>query len=155
MEDDPQRPGQQMKMLLDSSVVSKLFIEEEDSNDVSEIIRLGIDDGVTFIASELMHYEVGNVILKREKQISNARELITRVFDLSIQCHVMDQHSSSEAMKLAKENNITFYDAVHVQAAMEHNATMVTADEELLQKFKITVRVEDALKQLKKNVQRK
>jgi predicted nucleic acid-binding protein len=139
-----------MKMLLDSSVVSKLFIEEEDSDEVAEIIKLGIENDIMFISSELLHYEVGNVIWKREKQTESACELIKRVFDLNIQCYQLDQYSSSETMKLAKDNNITFYDAVLVELAKKQDAIMVTADEELLKKFKNVICVKDALKQMKK-----
>ncbi len=60
-----------MKLVLDSSVVAKLFFEEKGSDSAIRLMEIGDEKDIEFIASDLVIHEVGNTIwknLKRKKK---------------------------------------------------------------------------------------
>ena len=62
-----------MKLVLDSSVVAKLFFEEAGSDSAIKLLELGDVMDIEFLASDLVTYEVGNTIWKNLRKISLKR----------------------------------------------------------------------------------
>jgi len=48
-----------------------------------------------------------------------------------------EKENGLEALKIATEEGITFYDASYIQAAIQNNLTLITDDEQLYEKGKI------------------
>ncbi len=137
-----------MKMVLDSSVLAKLFIKEESSDSAIELMEKGDIYNLEFISSDLVVYEIGNTIYKNIKgRKKDGRPYIELVFLLNIELIPIDRTLAKEAMLQSQKNNITFYDGVHVALSKLNDAILVTLDKELIRKIK-TARSIDAIMEL-------
>lgn len=141
-----------MKLVLDSSVVAKLFFEETGSDSAIKLMELGDALDIEFLASDLVIYEVGNIIWKnlRKKKMNGSR-YIKLLFLLNIDFVHLDDNLASEALDEAQKNNITYYDGVHIALSNIYDATLVTQDKELIKKFKTALSIEEILERIEKN----
>ena len=140
-----------MNLVLDSSVIAKLFIEEKDSDKAAELFEKSSAKDVEFIASNLVFYEVGNTILKHLRgRDKNGSKYMKQLFFLNIEYGLLNQAVASESMRIAETHDITYYDAVHVTLSQRHHAVLVTEDKELLRKFENAIPVRDALEKIEK-----
>jgi predicted nucleic acid-binding protein len=136
-----------MKFVLDSSVIGKLFISEDYSDEAVEIIDRSHTGDIELLASELVVYEVGNIIYKNLlNRKSNGRKYIEQFYNLNINLIPINQKMACDVIDLAVEKKITYYDSVHVNLARSHKTVLVTEDKELLRKFKYTQTIRRALK---------
>ena len=135
-----------MNFVLDSSVIAKLFIDEKDSDMAAELLEKSCTRNIALIASSLVFYEVGNTILKHlEKKEEDGTQYMDQLFFLNIDYKSLDLTSAREAMRIARTNGVTYYDAVHVAVSLQHASALVTEDRELLKKFKNAIPMKDAL----------
>jgi predicted nucleic acid-binding protein len=138
-----------MKLVLDSSVVAKLFFEEEKSDSAIMLMEEGDEKDIEFISSDLIIYEVGNTIWKNlRKMKKNGISYIKLLNLLNIEYVPIDEELAIEALSLAQKKNITFYDGVHVALSKEYNATLVTEDRELLKKINNTQSIDGILNKI-------
>jgi predicted nucleic acid-binding protein len=136
-----------MNLVLDSSVIAKLFIEEGDSHEAVELFQKGSMRDITLTASELILYEVGNTLLKHCRNTdTDVSEYMTRLFYLNVEYILPHEILFSVALKTANLHNITYYDAVHVALAEHCRSFLVTEDRELLKKIKDAINMKEALK---------
>lgn len=142
-----------MNLVLDSSVIAVLFIDEKNSDKATELFEKSSTKGVGLVASRLILYEVGNAIWKhlRKKDIDGS-EYVEQLFFLNIEYSSLDQPLASEAMRIAKTYDITYYDAVHIALSQRHMSVLVTEDKELLRRFKNAVSIEVAVERLEKEL---
>ncbi|KYK37346.1 MAG: type II toxin-antitoxin system VapC family toxin [Theionarchaea archaeon] len=140
-----------MNLVLDSSVIAKLFIDEKGSDKATELLEKSSTKDIALIASNLAFYEVGNTILKhlREKD-KDGTEYMNQLFFLNIEYNSLDKTLAGEAIRIAKTNDITYYDAVHIIVSQRHESALVTEDKELLKKFKNAISMKDALERIEK-----
>ncbi|MBU7030088.1 MAG: type II toxin-antitoxin system VapC family toxin [Theionarchaea archaeon] len=140
-----------MNLVLDSSVIAKLFIDEKDSDKATELLEKSSTKDIKLIASTLVFYEVGNTILKhlREKD-KDGTEYMDQLFFLNIEYSSLDKALAGEAIRTARINDITYYDAVHITLSQRHKSAFVTEDKELLRKFKNAIPMKDALERIEK-----
>ena len=138
-----------MKLVLDSSVVAKLFFKEAGSDEAIKLMELQDAMDMEFLASDLVIYEVGNTIWKNlGKKKKDGSRYIKLLFLLDIEFTHLDDDSAYEALKLAQKYNITYYDGVHVALSKKNQATLVTQDKELLKKFKDALSIEGILERI-------
>ena len=138
-----------MKLVLDSSVIAKLFFEEEGSDSAIELMELGDVMDIEFLASDLAIYEVGNTIWKNlRKKDKGGTRYIKLLFLLNIEFIHLDDNLACEALNVAQKNNITYYDGVHIALSKKNKAILVTQDKELLKKFKTTLSIEGILEKI-------
>ncbi|UCH88219.1 MAG: type II toxin-antitoxin system VapC family toxin [Thermoplasmata archaeon] len=140
-----------MKLVLDSSVIAKLFVDEVNSNDAIEIINISHEKDIELIASELVIYEVGNIIYKHLKKRKGGKKYIKQLFLLNIEYIQLNQNPISKAMEIAQKNTISYYDAVHVGISKQIKAPLVTEDKELLKKLKNTLNIHEVLEYINKH----
>ena len=138
-----------MRLILDSSVVAKLFFEEEGSDEAIRLMELGHENEMEFLASDLVIYEVGNTIWKnlRRKKRDRTR-YIKLIFLLNIDFIQVDESLACEAIRQAQKNNISYYDGVHVALSRKNRALLITQDRELLNKIKSTLSIEEILERI-------
>lgn len=142
-----------MNLVLDSSVVAKLFIDEKNSDKAAELFEKSSTKSVGLVASELILYEVGNVIWKHlRKKDMDGSEYVEQLFSLNIESSSLDQGLAYEAMRIAKTHDITYYDAVHIALSQRHMSVLVTEDKELLERFENAVSIEVATERLEKEL---
>jgi predicted nucleic acid-binding protein len=139
-----------MKFSLDSSVIAKLFINEKGSDDAIETIEKCQLKNIELLASVLIIYEVGNIILKNIKNKKyNGTLFIKQLFLLNIEYINTDQKFACKVMELAQKYNITYYDAVHIGISEEFKSPLITEDKELLKKYKNAINIKKALRIIK------
>jgi predicted nucleic acid-binding protein len=124
-----------MKLVLDSSVLAKLFIEESGTEDALALIGLAHMLDLELVAAQLAVSEVGNVLWKHLRDTDDdGSKHMRQLFLLDITFVPLDSVRSSRASSLASGHDISFYDAVHVALAEEHQCDLVTEDNELQKK---------------------
>ncbi|UCE37568.1 MAG: type II toxin-antitoxin system VapC family toxin [Thermoplasmata archaeon] len=138
-----------MKLVLDSSVIAKLFFKEAGSDSAIKLMEIGDEKDIEFLASDLVIYEVGNTIWKnlRRKNKDGGR-YIKLLFLLNIDFISIDDSLASEALDVAQRYNITYYDGVHMVVGKKNKATLVTQDKVLLKKFKSTSSIKEVLERI-------
>lgn len=99
---------------------------------------------------DLTIYEVGSAIWKdyRKGMITNLNvivelfeEILREIKKISIDDEI------ANALRIAIENNLTFYDASYICLARKHGLKLVTQDQDLL-KFSEAISVKDLIKNL-------
>jgi predicted nucleic acid-binding protein len=139
-----------MKLILDSSVVAKLFFKEEGSDEVVRLMELGDEMDIGFLASDLVIYEVGNIIWRNlKKKTKSPTTYMKLLFLLNIDYISMDDELACEALEQAQKNDITYYDGVHIALSRKNQASLVTQDKELLKKFRNALSIEGILDRIK------
>ena len=143
-----------MNLVLDSSVVAKLFVDEMDSDTATELLEKSSTKDIKLIASTLVFYEVGNTILKHLRgKDEDGTEYMNQLFSLNIEYISLGETVAGEAVRIAKIDDITYYDAVHITLSQRHRSALVTEDKELLRKFKNAIPMKDALERIEKESQ--
>ncbi len=138
-----------MRFILDSSTIVKLFLMEKDSTKVMDLMKIGYSKNVNFIVSELVKYEVGNAFWKNlRKGDDDGRKLIREFLMLNMDYIPLNDDLAIEVMKIAHENDITYYDGVHIALSERYNVQLVTDDKTLLNKFDMAITIKAALKQV-------
>ena len=119
-------------LVIDSNVVIKWFIEEEDSATAQLIYEAYENGNVSLLAPDLIYAEFGNIIWKKltfhslkydeaDFAIQEVRKLaisITPVTDLF-----------DDAYRIAVRHQRTFYDSLYLALSIKENCKFVTADE--------------------------
>ena len=104
-----------MKLVLDSSVIAKLFLEESGSDEALDLMDSSYLKELEIIASDLVFYEVGNTIWKHlRKKKSDGTNFIKKLYLLNIDYIPISEELALEAMKLAHKHDVTYYDGIHV-----------------------------------------
>ncbi len=124
--------------VLDSSVIAKWFVQEEDSEKAVEIRDLFIREKIRLSTLSLARYELGNTLWKHpSKTENNVREDFTALSEMALPTHDIDDTGVlTWAFHIARNLRINFYDASFVAWAEASKATFVTADEPLYRKVK-------------------
>lgn len=108
--------------------------------DSSAIISLsgsgGLDKLLDASTIELAAYELGNAIwkqvsLQRSLTIHEGRTLLNDLRQIVDRMAKIAVNSSTQALEIAVDNRLTYYDASYVQAAIESRTAMVTDDDRL------------------------
>ena len=140
-----------MKLVLDSSIIAKLFLEENGSSEALDLMDSSYLKDLEIIASDLVFYEVGNTIWKHlRKKKYNGIEYIKKLYLLNIDYIPLSEDLAIEAMKLAHKHDVTYYDGVHVTLGQVHKSSLVTEDKLLLNKFKMAINLNEAIELIEK-----
>lgn len=119
-------------VVVDSSVVIKWFLPEDDST-IAETIEAQLEKGeVILLAPELLLAEVANILWKKRSQLSE--EEATRIIDSVISTGIWIvgiEPLIGEAYRIARQFNRTVYDSMYIALARERDCDFVTADERL------------------------
>lgn len=117
------------KLVLDASVLLKIFFEEDNSEEVEKLFKMARKKELTIIVPPLIRFEILNVLAKNVKN----SEKIVEAFEVLKKLNLMTMEPRAkfelEALKSASANkNITFYDASYHALAKDFDATFITAD---------------------------
>ena len=122
-------------LILDASVAVKWFTMEP-LRDKALIIRDKYVNGeLDLEAPSLLYYEVANALRYNPRfGIEEVRSAIRALEDLAITIYDFKGELASRAVELAYRFGITVYDAAYVALAAMRNATLYTADKEVVVK---------------------
>ncbi len=118
-------------LVIDASIVVKLFFEEE----YSDLSAARIEATGRLIAPEFMWIEATNVVWKRlrrgELTLDQAMAIIEEMLRLPIETYPADDLIAL-ALTLAADTGRTVYDCVYVALAVREGCTLLTGDQRLV-----------------------
>jgi len=114
--------------VVDSSVIVKWLnqIDEKFLKQADELLKDAQAKSVSLLAPELSKYEIGNALLKKQLKISLANEALGTVSKLPIRFIPESESLAKETYRIAREAEITYYDASFIALAKQENASLVT-----------------------------
>jgi predicted nucleic acid-binding protein len=126
------------RYVLDASVAAKWFLPRAHETLVEEALALLSDyasDRVSLIAPDLLWPEFGNILWKavnrQRLSTAQAHEAIAELLALEI-VSVASSPLLDNAFTIASTFDRTVYDALYIAVAAENGATVITADERLV-----------------------
>ena len=126
------------QLVLDASIVSKWFIEEQHTNKALQIRDLYAQGKVDITLPVLILFELGNVLLRHPSITLEASKRAFEIFlDLGIKLKsFVETEALGKTLENSRKFNITFYDASYVTLSKLQNAKLVTEDKKLYDKIK-------------------
>ncbi len=132
------------RIVLDSSVVNKLFLDEPDRVQALEVIHKISEDEVEAIAPSLIAYEVVNVLNKvaiSRKEKNKILSLLYSLFDTNILLVEPSLKHLAKAMDITnsghqKSGYPSLYDSIYHAIAIVDNCLFITADKKHYSKTK-------------------
>lgn len=123
----------QNKVVLDSCVFNKLFLEEDDRDQAIELITELTNRNYQVIVPSLFLYEVLTIASVSNFPTQQAYELITQYQTANLELIELDQSCILKAIKISetghkKSGFPSFYDASYHALAILNNCTFITAD---------------------------
>jgi len=117
------------KLVLDTSVLLKWFVMEDDWRLAREILSDYQKGKVKIYLPELVKYELGNALLKGKGLLwSEVKDGLKYFWGLGLNFVVSDLKLAGETYKIAEKLRITYYDAVFLALAKREKAVLVTAN---------------------------
>jgi predicted nucleic acid-binding protein len=102
---------------------------EDDEEEALALRKAWLDENVDLFAPSLIIYEVCNSIWKNPNiGRIQALSLTKLVVTLKPSLIEVKEDESEEAMKLARKNKLTFYDAIYVVLSKSHKCPLITSD---------------------------
>ena len=121
----------QQPYILDASVVVKWFAlaNEEHTKKVLALFNLVIERQITFLAPELLVYELSNALCRGKHFNSHQlNEAIKAFYALSVELFRANMILLHKAHEIAVDYNITVYDAIYVALAELKECSFITAN---------------------------
>jgi predicted nucleic acid-binding protein len=126
--------------VVDSSIVFKWYRQPGDEEYVPQAVSLlerHLHGDLEIHVPDLLFYELGNILRFKETLVSkDALTILRETFALALQIHPIDFLLAEETFRLAREHDITFYDASFVALSHLLDASFITADKKLFAKVK-------------------
>lgn len=123
--------------VLDASVVTKWFSEEEYTDKALKLRDDFSKGDIELVVPDLILYEVSNALrYNPDFDETDVVDAIGTLFDIGISIIVPNREIINSALNLAYEHKITVYDAYYVALAKEINFNLITADRKLYLKIK-------------------
>jgi len=131
-----------MKIVIDASVAVKWFNIEEYSDEAVKLKNLHVAGIIKLIAPLHLIYEVGNSIWKN-KQINNidASNVVLYLLELEISLIPPDRKSIKRIMEIARNKNISFYDACYIELAEKYGIPLISADKKQIEASKDIIKI--------------
>jgi predicted nucleic acid-binding protein len=124
-------------VVLDTSVIIKWFIEEKGSKRALIWLERHIKGTEKIVVPSLLFYEIANVLrYKKELPLSEIWKVIEYLFRLNLKIEEVNPELIMRAVLLAREKEISVYDATFVVLAVIYHILFYTADKELYEKLK-------------------
>jgi len=128
------------RYVLDTSVIVKWFVTEEDSDKAESFLNDLIDEKIEVVIPISLFYELANVLWVRRLQgLSQAGALSIlkdfRRLNLEV---VSSPKLVEEAQAFAYRYNISIYDAVFMALSESRACEFITADEKLYRKVSLS-----------------
>ena len=122
-------------LVLDASVIFKLFVTEKDSEKANKLFERFIKGEEEISEPSLIKYEVLNALKYRKVSPEKIKSAAIAMEKSGFTFVDFDDELASLTIDLALEYDITIYDAVYVALAKKSNAVLYTEDKELINKI--------------------
>jgi predicted nucleic acid-binding protein len=119
-------------LVVDTSVIVKWFLPEEDSEQALLLRDSYLEGSLALIAPDLMLSELANVLWKRRDLIDKDTSLLMLGDLLALGIDIVPSEGLvALAYSLAWQYDRTVYDSLYLALAKSKNCRMITADERL------------------------
>ena len=126
---------EEVKVVLDSSVAVKWFTQEEYTENAIKLKQLYVDGSIELIASELLLFKLGNDLRYNPSfGVRDVQQALRALEDLQIAFYRLTGDYAELTVNTAYTYGITVYNAAYVALAIRENATLYTADLEVVRK---------------------
>lgn len=117
-------------IVVDASVVLKWLLLDEPLSDAALAIRQAHEaESGPLACPELLFYEVANVLVsKSHLSLDDAIAFVKAVLEVGLFVSPFGEGDYPSAMRLAREHDLTVYDAAYVALARKLQCEFVTAD---------------------------
>jgi predicted nucleic acid-binding protein len=124
-------------VVLDTSVIIKWFVEEKSSKRALTWLEKHIKGTEKIVVPSLFFYEIANVLrYKKELPLNEIWKVIEYLFRLNLKIEEVNSELIMRAVLLAREKEISVYDATFVVLAVIYHIPFYTADKKLYEKLK-------------------
>lgn len=115
-------------LIVDTSVTVKWInqTEEELLPQADQILKDVQAGFVRLYAPEISKYEIGNALLNKKLDLSEAQISLGTVYQLPITFVPETEELAKSTYAIANDSNITYYDASFMSLAKKENAILVT-----------------------------
>ena len=121
-----------MNVVLDSSVITKWYFDEEQNEQAQHLRDLHKQNSLLINAPLLLLSELGNIFVnKKVTEINFFKESITTLLDLNVKL-VETGNLLDEIFEISLKFKLSFYDATYVALAKSLKCNFVTADKKLV-----------------------
>jgi len=117
-------------VVIDNSLLAKAFLEEEESDFVRKLLKMGLNYQVNIMAPSLIFFELVNVLSKALKDPDKTMLALNRFKKFVISIVDPEMKTVSEILKDVCSKKISYYDASYHALAKDFDATFLTADRE-------------------------
>ncbi len=132
-----------MKMIYDTSVIASLFLEEEISERSKNLIDICDENDVEIICTELVNYELANVLVKNKtKDPGVVMNNFRKTFPVQL---LYNKISEELSFMVSKESGLSFYDSFHVSMSRLEDGFLVTNDKKIIKKVDNAIDVDEAI----------
>ena len=129
-----------MNLVLDASVITKWFFEEEDTDQALKLLEKHKLETIQINVPVLLFFEFGNTVVKKFREDIDTREEFNRNLTDLFSIQLSFAETKPDLLKLvyslASRYEITFYDATYVALAKSLKCDFVTADKKLVEATK-------------------
>ena len=121
--------------VLDTSVVYKWYVEEEDTAKAIFLRDDFANRGIDTVIPDLLFHELANVLRYNPRmERKEVEDIIENLSELGLEVVMTAPTLTKEALKIAYDYQITVYDALYVALAQNLKFEFITADRKLYEK---------------------
>lgn len=122
--------------ILDASIVLKWFVQEDDIDKADLIRRRHIEGIEQIVVPDLLLYEVSNALrFHPEFSPGEIKQAMNTLFDMELEIITPTLTLLHKAIDIAKEQNVTCYDATYLALAEELKDIFITADQKFVNRL--------------------
>lgn len=125
-----------MKIVLDTSVVLKWFVDEEGSETARGYLEDFFKGKYQIVFPTLIFYELGNACLQNSIPTDEIGKIIELLQKYNFEIEDIGFGAFRKIYQNASEYKLTFYDASYVALMQKYNCELITADHALFHKVK-------------------
>ena len=123
-------------MILDTSVIAKWFLEEEDTPKALKIRDNYVRGKIDVEIPDLLIYELANVLRYKNFSGDEIRDAIHSIMEMDFLIIAPSSSLIHKAAQISLNEKITMYDAVYIALSDHFGTPIVTADKKLYDKTK-------------------
>lgn len=124
-----------MNLVIDASVVIKVYIPEILSDKAEEVMSRVASGDLILLAPDLLYPETGNILWRKQRLHELTPAEVEEIVDAITYLPIRIEQSRPVmplAVSIAMHSGITVYDAMYVAVARIYETRMITADRRLV-----------------------
>ncbi|MBI4009557.1 type II toxin-antitoxin system VapC family toxin [Candidatus Roizmanbacteria bacterium] len=125
-----------MKIILDTSVVLKWFVDETGSETARTYLQEFIEGKYQILFPTLIFYELGNACLQNSIPDGEISKIIELLQKFAFEIENVGFAAFRKIYQNASKYGLTFYDGSYLTLMEKYDCELVTADQKLFNKLK-------------------